>query len=600
VRYSKLPLLLAALFARPAAAQWAIRQVATVNGGVAGFGQAVCGDADHDNLPEVSFEYDLGSRRIWTWQTWECEPFNRYALVKAESCFGHPYPGPGLHKGSFIPTDCGDVDNDGLTEMLGDNAQVFGDSTGVYDSVQMYLCLYESQTPHSYVDSLVWRFYYGTQVVACPYSWFPGDLDRDGRKEIIFPGLGRTLIFENRGNDTNALVYSGPPYIAGYAYAWGDFDRDGRSEFVTQRPGVAPHYLFVWECTGDDQYALVDSLTTPYSNGFDMWMGDDLDGDGKPEFYVGFVTGAPGWWKYCVCMYEANDASSYDYVCIDSAWYSGNYGNFHSTCADIDGDGHQELVWSYNAGVRIYKAIANNQFQCVWDWLNPIAPCEANVHCYDMNRNGYQDIVISGSGRTVIYEIAAIQVVSPNGGEQLLPGHLCSIRWRTFDPPRCDSVSLFLRKDTSWQLDTIAHGLPPSETTFTWRVPNIRSDSCKMVAFAYGPGWQYDESDSCFSIAPVGVAEASAPLIRETRLLGVSPNPLAGLARIRFQLRGSIWVRLSVHDVAGRVVRVLEDKPMNAGVYELGWDATRLSPGVYFLSFDAGERHETEKVLLAR
>jgi hypothetical protein len=118
----------------------------------------------------------------------------------------------------------------------------------------------------------------------------------------------------------------------------------------------------------------------------------------------------------------------------------------------------------------------------------------------DFNRNGYNEILMSGGGKTYIYEIEAVKVLGPNGGTSLHGGDTVSIHWETYNPPRCDSVSLFLRRDSTWQLDTIAHGLAPTESSYIWTVPDRRLDCCHVVAIAYGPGWQFDESDTFFSI----------------------------------------------------------------------------------------------------
>jgi hypothetical protein len=201
---------------------------------------------------------------------------------------------------------------------------------------------------------------------------------------------------------------------------------------------------------------------------------------------------------------------------------------------------------------------------------------------------------------TYVYEVAAIGLISPRGGDTLAPGDTCTIRWQTFNPPRCDSISLFLRTDTSWRLDTIAHGLGPGETAYSWVVPDIRSDSCRIVAMAYGPGHQYDENETAFSIGPREGADEHKPQVLETKLLAAAPNPLSGKMTVRFQLRDKSLVRLGIRDVAGRLVAMLADGTVGAGQFDRVWDASRMPQGVYFLSFDASTCHETRKLILAR
>jgi len=591
---------------------WALKQVADVPSGTEAVGNVVCGDMAHDGLPEFSFWRCHGSQ-MWTWEFWKYRPVNRYELVKSDTCMGDPYyPGPGMHKGLFLPTDIGDPDGDGLTEILGVNDYYFYDSSGTWDSTGYYLCLYESRDVHSLPDSLVWTYY--SWSGADPHAWFPGDMDHDGRKEIVFSCPLHTCIFENRGDNQYDLVDTTAFHYRGFAYAFGDFDQDSLTEYVTARSDQLPDRLLIYKCTGNDRYALTDTFPSVPSlglYGYDICSGNDLDADGKPEFFVGWArTDGEGDTRFFLYMYEYN-GHGYDAIPIDSAgdFHDATSSARHSVCADIDGDGQQELLWSYNRGVKVYKTTAPHQFHCVWSWQNsaPDWP-DAHVECYDMNGNGYPDIIISGNDHTWIYEMEAVRILTPNGGEQLRPGDTCRIRWRTFSPPRCDSVSLFLRTDTTWNLDTLIHGLGPGDTAWTWTVPDIRSDYCHVVAIAYGPGWQYDESDTFFHILPLGVEEATAPLVSETKLIGASPNPCAGTMRISFQIgnqgqstTGQSLISLRICDISGRTAAVLADGVMKPGVYHRDWEVAPTVPnGVYFIRLETPDYRETQKVILTR
>ena len=65
-------------------------------------------------------------------------------------------------------------------------------------------------------------------------------------------------------------------------------------------------------------------------------------------------------------------------------------------------------------------------------------------------------------------------------------------------------------------------------------------------------------------------------------------------------------MRLSIHDAAGRAVRVLIDAARDPGRYEAEWDGrlesgARAPAGVYFYRLDLGAgRVETRKLLLLR
>ncbi|MCK4414800.1 MAG: T9SS type A sorting domain-containing protein [Candidatus Eisenbacteria sp.] len=87
------------------------------------------------------------------------------------------------------------------------------------------------------------------------------------------------------------------------------------------------------------------------------------------------------------------------------------------------------------------------------------------------------------------------------------------------------------------------------------------------------------------------------------RLSAGFPNPFAGETRIRYALPREEPVRLTVHDVAGRLVRVLFDGTQPAGVHDVTWDGSaeygeRVSSGIYYVRYRAGLRELRRQLLL--
>jgi hypothetical protein len=110
-----------------------------------------------------------------------------------------------------------------------------------------------------------------------------------------------------------------------------------------------------------------------------------------------------------------------------------------------------------------------------------------------------------------------------------------------------------------------------------------------------------------FRVGYQGPVEAEFPLGHPTQfLLGLArPNPFTRGTTIYFEIPKSVEVVLRIYDVAGRLVRVLEDSPRPPGRYAAVWDSQGISgacvaPGVYFCRLEAGEFTETRKVVLLR
>jgi len=157
-------------------------------------------------------------------------------------------------------------------------------------------------------------------------------------------------------------------------------------------------------------------------------------------------------------------------------------------------------------------------------------------------------------------------------------------------------VSLFFTTDNGRNNRPIVHGLTPASDSFVWVIPDVHGDSCRVKAIAYGPGWQYDESDSCFSIWSAAVKEGHAQPVGETRLLGATPNPMGEETEIRYQLRQRNKVEIRICDVSGRTVVAPPAEVLEAGLHSFRWNAGHVPKGVYFLSFHAGDYRDMMKL----
>jgi hypothetical protein len=84
-----------------------------------------------------------------------------------------------------------------------------------------------------------------------------------------------------------------------------------------------------------------------------------------------------------------------------------------------------------------------------------------------------------------------------------------------------------------------------------------------------------------------------------------SPGPTGDGVTIEFSVPDDSHVRVTVYDARGKVVRKLIDEVKPADSYSTHWDAkdaseNSIAPGIYFVSFEAGEHRETRKVAIVR
>jgi hypothetical protein len=103
----------------------------------------------------------------------------------------------------------------------------------------------------------------------------------------------------------------------------------------------------------------------------------------------------------------------------------------------------------------------------------------------------------------------------------------------------------------------------------------------------------------------VGVLD-QIPTITEVSLGTGYPNPFRDAGMVcEFALPEATHARLQVHDVQGRLVRVLVDENRDAGIHRIAWDGNDAygkpaANGVYFLRLQAQGRSLTSKAVKTR
>ncbi|MFA5832699.1 MAG: T9SS type A sorting domain-containing protein [Bacteroidota bacterium] len=74
------------------------------------------------------------------------------------------------------------------------------------------------------------------------------------------------------------------------------------------------------------------------------------------------------------------------------------------------------------------------------------------------------------------------------------------------------------------------------------------------------------------------------------------PNPFNPATIIRFEIQNTDATTLKIYDIVGREVTTLVHEKLNVGTYEMKFDATKLSTGIYFYQLRSGNFVETKKM----
>jgi hypothetical protein len=86
----------------------------------------------------------------------------------------------------------------------------------------------------------------------------------------------------------------------------------------------------------------------------------------------------------------------------------------------------------------------------------------------------------------------------------------------------------------------------------------------------------------------------------EYKLAQNYPNPFNPTTTIHFELKDAGMTKVEIFDVAGRHVRTLLNGQVEAGAYDLRFDASALSSGVYFYRLSSGSFTDIKKMSLVK
>ena len=99
---------------------------------------------------------------------------------------------------------------------------------------------------------------------------------------------------------------------------------------------------------------------------------------------------------------------------------------------------------------------------------------------------------------------------------------------------------------------------------------------------------------------PIGISQIGSEVPEGYSLNQNYPNPFNPSTNISFGLPRKSHVKLKVFDMLGREVALLVNSELSAGSYNIDFDASGLTSGVYFYSIEAAQFIRTKKMLLVK
>lgn len=98
----------------------------------------------------------------------------------------------------------------------------------------------------------------------------------------------------------------------------------------------------------------------------------------------------------------------------------------------------------------------------------------------------------------------------------------------------------------------------------------------------------------------VNINNISSKLPEQFSLYQNYPNPFNPATKIKFAIAQPGFVQLKVFDMLGKEIAALANENLNAGMYEVNWNAVNFPSGVYYYKLISGNFTEVKKMILIK
>ncbi len=154
-----------------------------------------------------------------------------------------------------------------------------------------------------------------------------------------------------------------------------------------------------------------------------------------------------------------------------------------------------------------------------------------------------------------------------------------------------NDVGMYVSFDTGQKWEVLGEGLP------VLPIGDIKIHPSEnfLVAGTYGRSMYKIDLNLVTSIK-----DEQPQVVRGFSLLQNYPNPFNPSTKIQYALGNRQFVQLKIYDIVGNEVATLVNKEQLAGKYEISFDASFNSSGVYLYKLSAGNFSETKKMLVLK
>jgi thiol-disulfide isomerase/thioredoxin len=131
---------------------------------------------------------------------------------------------------------------------------------------------------------------------------------------------------------------------------------------------------------------------------------------------------------------------------------------------------------------------------------------------------------------------------------------------------------------------------------------NWNPDSLSVIVFVQSTSTKTVYQSETISYNDLSITSVNNETATPTEftLLQNYPNPFNPQTNIKFQIKEPGFTTLKVYNVLGNEIASLINDNLSAGSFEINFNASQLSSGVYFYTLTSGNNKQTNKMILLR
>jgi len=228
----------------------------------------------------------------------------------------------------------------------------------------------------------------------------------------------------------------------------------------------------------------------------------------------------------------------------------------------------------------------------------------AGCSCHNASPNTEVQVTISGPD-TVVKSQTALYTLTISKSSKNGAGLNIAARTGTLSPVS-SSISL-----VSGELTNNTNIPMPSGSVtvqFNYTAPSVAgTDTLYATGLATnsdgsasGDDWNWSPNKRIIVKNSVGIEPVNSNVPAVFSVSQNYPNPFNPETNIKFEVAKTSPVKIKIFDLTGKTVETLVNANLEAGTYEIKWNASKYSSGIYFYTFETKNFSQTRKMLLVK